>query len=761
MRSTARLVLGAASLAALLTVALAVPGGMPLPSSDRASSVISSEGAEELTEPDDWMFAQRTFPTDELPARAFERAVAQAEVLEQQTAEQDPALAAAEWGLVGPTNIGGRVVDLAVDPTTPGTVFAAVATGGVWKTTDGGTTFSLAWPTDLSPSMGAIAIASNGTLYAGTGEPNNGGGSIVYGGTGVYRSTDKGATWEYVGLGDSGTIGRIAIDPTNPSRIFVAAAGDLFRPGGERGLYRSLDGGDTWQLVLAGANPTTGAIDVAIDPTNPQRVYTAMWDRVRFPDLRVYGGLGSGAFRSTDGGGTWTLMQGGALGLPAQSMNLGRIGLAVAPSDPNRLYAVVILTNGSFEGFYLSPDAGVTWVKLPTGTSVASSQSTFGWWFGRLWVDPVNAAHVFMAGVPMSESLNAGLTWASVTGLHADQHAMGWDPSTTGRVYLGNDGGFYRSDTNGASWTEATYQPFTQFYSVDVSEQDPARVVGGSQDNGCLRSWGGTDWNGYGCGDGLATLISPANQDQYYGCSQYGSCGRYGGGSFGSTTSTRRGWFTPLVFDPSDPNVMYYGGNRINRSTNGGGAWTAISADLTGGPGRDTQYPYGTMTTIAASKSDPSTIYLGTDDSRLWVTHDLGGSWTRIDGDPVLPERWVTRVAVDPADASTAYATFSGFREGAKDAHVFRTADGGETWEAIGAGLPDAPVNDVVIVGDALYVATDVGVYRGTEGLEGTEWLKVGANLPLIPITDIRYQAGTDSLFAATFGRGIMRVALP
>ncbi|HEX9892131.1 MAG TPA: glycosyl hydrolase [Actinomycetota bacterium] len=739
---------------------LLVAGSLRSPQAPVARTPAALETEENPAEPDEWMLLQRS-TQDDIPANAFERAVKQMKAVAAETAETDPEVAEKEWELVGPSNIGGRLVDVAVDPTLADTVYAAAATGGVWKSTDAGSTFAPIWPSDLTQSMGALAISSNGTLFAGTGEANNGGGSIVYGGTGIYRSKDRGVTWEHVGLPDSGAIGRIAVDPTNPNRIFVASRGDLFRPGGDRGLYRSLDGGDTWTKVLAGANEITGAVDVAIDPVNPQNVYAAMWETIRMPELRVYGGMGSGLYRSQDGGATWTRLENG---LPAASQAIGRIGVAVAPSTPNRLYAIVIETDGDFLGFYISLDFGSTWTVIPTATSTSMSQSTFGWWFGRVWVDPVNPNHVWVAGVSLVSSLNAGLVWASAPGVHADQHAMAWDPKVTGRVYLGNDGGFYRSDTNGlGTWTKATYEPYTQFYSVDVSQQDPSRYTGGTQDNGCLRSFDGAAMNSFGCGDGLQTLINYNNHTIYYGCSQYGSCNKQGGGSFGSTTSNRRGWFTPVEFDPNDPNIMYYAGNRLNRTTQGGGTWTAISPDLTGGPPPDLRYPnYGTIQTIAPAKTDGNRIYVGTDDGRIWSTPDLGQTWIRAE-DPTLPERWVTRIAVDPADEDLAYATFSGFRSGSDTAHVFRTRDGAATWEDISGNLPNAPVNDVVILGGALVVATDVGVYvsrDAEEDEEGRHWLKVGDDPPLAPITDMRVHAATNTLYAASFGRGIYRVEL-
>ncbi|MGH3329036.1 MAG: WD40/YVTN/BNR-like repeat-containing protein [Streptomycetales bacterium] len=613
--------------------------------------------------------------------------------------------------------------------------------------------------------MGALSATPDGTLFAGTGEANPGGGSIVYPGSGVYRSTDDARTWQPVGLADSGSIGRIAVDPTDSDRLFVAASGPLFAPGGQRGLYRSTDGGESFDLVLPGPNPTTGAVDVVVDPVRPNRVYAALWDRIREPDLRDYGGPGSGIYRSTDGGDTWTRL---TEGLPQPEEGLGRIGLAVAPSDPDRLYAIVIRGNGRFEGLFTSGDAGTVWTRLPDTETLVGSQSTFGWWFGRVWVDPDDARHVFVAGVPMIESTNGGRTWgAEFDAFHVDQHAMTWSPHDQQRVYIGNDGGVYRSEDDGAlgaPWISATREPWTQFYTVAVSRQDPSRISGGSQDNGSLRSWGEPDWNTYVGGDGLENLINPADQENVYGCFQFGNCFRSedGGDTLTNitpgTVSDRRNWQTPLVFDPTDPSTLYYGGDRVNRSTDQGRTWQVISPDLTGGPGRD-ERPFGTLTTISVAATDPQRIYAGTDDARLWTSADGGGTWTRLDEGTALPDRWVTSTAVDPRDADRAYATFSGFRAGSSAAHVFRTTDSGGTWTDISGNLPDAPVNHVQLnpgKGNQLYVATDVGVFGTRDG--GGKWFRIGEGLPQVPVTELMLHPEGDALFAATYGRGIYRV---
>lgn len=716
--------------------------------------------------PDDYMLVQR-LTGGPISLGALQQAADQALALEN-TATASSA-AGNPWQFVGPTNIGGRVVDIAVDPVLADTVYIAAASGGIWKSTNAGDTFSEAWPRDNVQAMGALAMTSTGVLFAGTGESNPGGGSLSYGGTGVYRSTDRGLTWQQVGLQNTFRISEIVIHPTNPNIIFVAATGHLFSPGGDRGLYRSTDGGNTWSLILAGDTPTTGASDIAINPANPSRMYVAMWDHLRIPNLRNYGGVGSGIYRSDNGGNTWTRL-GVAQGLPAPNAEVGRIGIALAPSNPSQLYAIYIDASGDFAGppanaggFFVSANGGDTWTELPDDPVLDLSQSSFGWWFGRLWVDPVDPAHVWGAGVPLVESVTGGTTWAAdLVTVHADQHAMAWDPKVPGRVYLGNDGGFYRSDTGGAiaTYTKATFEPYTQFYGVDVSEQDPTRIVGGAQDNGSLRSYP-TDWNSHGGGDGEENLINPVEQNRIYFCSQYGSCQRSTDGgdtssAFGTRVSSRSNWFTPIAFDPNNPAIMYTGGNILNRSINHAQNWSAISPDLSGGPCCDPLYPFGTLTSIGVGKTDGNVLFAGLDDGRLWTTTNLGANWTQLVDDDI-PGTWVTRVIVDPTNHAVAYATFSGFRAGNDTPYVSKTVDGGTTWTSITGNLPQAPVNGIVLLGSAIYVATDVGVYVTRNG--GTSWSQYGEDLPNVPITDIRLHAPSQSLFAATFGRGIWKVS--
>src|SRR6266536_1326875 len=426
------------------------------------------------------------------------------------------------WSLVGPSNVGGRMTDLVVDPHHADTLYVAASGGGVWKSTDAGATFQAVWPTEFTQTLGALAMGSDGTLWAGTGEANPSGGGLTFFGNGVYKSTDGGAPWQQWGLTDAGAIGRILVDPADPSVVYVAAASNLSGTAGQRGIYRLVGPGQNWQQVLPTPNNTTGGIDLAIDPSDHNRVFATLWDHKRNNGARVYGGVGSGLFRSGDGGDTWTRLENvtgvattdaAGTGLTSDA-SLGRIGVAIAPGDPNRVYVVSGTQYGLDKGFYVSNDGGAAFV--PSGR--AGGNSGYEWWFGRLWVDPANKDHVFNADVNLRESNDGGAAWHTSSGVHADQHAMQWDPNSAHRVYVGNDGGIYRSESDGStgSWVHATYEPFNQSYHLAVAADDPSRLATGLQDNGSVRTWTATappsdltQWNAYGGGDGHDVLIDP------------------------------------------------------------------------------------------------------------------------------------------------------------------------------------------------------------------------------------------------------------
>lgn len=513
---------------------------------------------------------------------------------------------------------------------------------------------------------------------------------------------------------------------------------------------------------------------------------------------------------TTDGGATFDKVGGG---LPQGDM--GRIGVAIAPSLPDVVYTIFITPAGPLEGFFRSIDGGATFTAVAEGVDALGllgfSQSTYGWWFGRIFVDPIDPLHIFVAGLILVQSFDGGTTQEYVANVHADQHIAVWHPTLPNQVFLGNDGGVFRHDARGIGpgWIPGIDEPWTQHYSVNVSQQDPQRLVSGLQDNGVNRNYGGlrnpqelpvgagvnlpfpdqypddsglpnpskgTNWNEYNGGDGLAARIHPGNEEIVYGCSQYGNCAKYtqggdfgGNGAFSSPAGSRRGWYMPLEFDPTDPEVMYAGTEVVSRSTDGGANWSLISDDLGYGinddyeaeVGRDAAYAFGTVTTIEPAH-DASTVWAGTDNGLLWVTEDLGDDgWVDL-YDPALPNLWITRIAADPADARVAYVTFSGFRTGVEDAVIVKVTHlGGGKVDVVNVSgdLPAAPLHDVLVLDGRLVVASDVGVFLSAD--DGVTWLAVGTGLPAAPVMELAINTQTSLLAVATFGRGVYSVVLP
>jgi photosystem II stability/assembly factor-like uncharacterized protein len=738
------------------------------------------EGAEE------WIYLQRANADGSIPDAAVNEAIAQSKAMNNGSAATEQV-----WKELGPSNIGGRIRDVAADPTTKDVVYIATGSGGLWKSTDGGATFATAWDSQLPQSMGAVAVDSTGVVWAGTGEPDHGGGSAYYG-KGIYKSTDGGATWTNMGLEDGDTIGQIVIDPRDDNRVFVAVMGALHDTDPSRGLFMTEDGGANWTRVIVPESASTGAIDVSINKTNPDVMLATTWDKIRDEKSRIYGPH-SYVYRSTDGGRTWTNVHNAPL--PQSETNpalqtpdnlVGRMGVDFSDSDPNRAYLISSTARGNFNGFFTSTDAGANWTQVPqTQSTLQSISGGFAWWFGRVYVDPVNPLHVFVAGVNLAESFNGGATWTTSNAVHADQHGLEWDPFTPGKVLLGNDGGFYWSMANGAArglWAKTPRLPVTQFYAMDVSVQDGRRVNAGSQDNGSLKSWAldnsvNGDWFNFVGGDGMMNRIDPTNDRKYYGCSQNGGCRGFvgtatGQSSFGMTIpGARKNWVAPLEF-AADPRYMFGASEFVHRIDtepglpgSGQRVWQRISPDLT--EGTEPRAPgFGSITALGTTAADPNLVYAGTDSGLMWVSRNAMApaaevTWEKLES-PVFPGRWVTRITVDPDNAKVAWASFSGWRSGDSYPHLVMTSDGGKTWvDIVGKRIPQAPVNDVIRHPSHkrwLFIATDVGVFRTTN--LGQTWIKVGANLPLVPINDIDLPAGSDTLYAATYGRSVWTTSL-
>ena len=704
--------------------------------------------------PSNWFFLQRAYPYDHINQEAYKEALMQANAERESYRMQNNQ---ASWKFAGCINIGGRITDIEMHASDQQTIYAGAATGGVFKSTDAGTTWSPIFDNALSLSIGDIAIAPSNPkiLYVGTGEANGGGGSSTYDGLGVYKSTDAGNTWSYSGLDDIGNTGRIVVSPKDPQKVFVAAMGDLYGKAPNRGIYRTTNGGSSWQKVLF-VSDSTGAIDIVINPKNPDTLYAALWERIRTLNRETYGGASCNVYRSFDGGTTWTIL---ANGLPAASTNSGRIGLAISESSPNIVYAIYADKTGYFNGIYKTTNHGNSWTRVSDG-ALSNMYSSYGWWFGRIHVDPTNPDVVYAIGFDLYKSTNGGSSWTNIGGsVHVDHHAVYVHPKNPNFVLLGNDGGVYISKNAAGSWTHVSNLPITQFYTCEVDAKNPQRLYGGAQDNGVNRTTTGNlnDWSSIVGGDGFVALVDPTNNNYVYGASQYGALQRStnGGTSFSSGTtgigsSDRKNWNTPVIFDPTNPQIMYYGANKLYKSTNRAASWTAISNDLTNGNAGN---GLGTITCIAVAPSNTNVIYVGTDDGNVWRTANGGTNWSKISAS--LPVRWVTRLAVDLQNPSIAYVTLSGFRYDEYQPHILKTTDGGSSWTDISGNLPAAPINEVIIDpsdNTTLYIGTDVGVYASSGN--GT-WFPLGNSLPNVPVVDLTLHQPTRTLLAATFGRSM------
>ncbi len=707
------------------------------------------------TEPNDWSFRQRAYPYDRINHDELTAALGGAQAM--RAAARAKSGARVSWTERGPSNIGARVTDLIVHPTDPNLVYAAMASGGLFKSTDGGTNWTPIFDDQPVLTIGDIAFDPQDpdVIYVGTGEANAH--SFSWFGVGVFRSDDGGATWNHVGLEETKYIGRIVIDPNDQDRIWVAATGVLFGTGGDRGIYRTTNGCGTWEQVLF-VNDSTAAIDVAIHPDCPDTLFAAMWERVRGLNYRRSAGDGSGIYRSYDGGDTWTEM---TSGLPTGS-DVGRIGLSIAASNPDIVYAIYDMPGSSCR-VYKTTNGGDSWTRTNDG-ALAGIHSSFGWYFGNIRVDPSNPNRAFALGVPFYRTENGGTSWSEVGwDNHVDHHALAFAPSNPSLIYEGNDGGIYRSDNQGDSWTKLYNQPTNQFYAIEIDYLNPQRLYGGTQDNGTLRTPTGAtdDWENILGGDGFYTLVDPTNSNTIFAEYQWGNL--YKSTNFGYSWSwalngvssgDRRNWSSPVVFDPADPQRMYFGTYRLWRTTNGAGSWSAISGDLTNG---DQGGGYGTITTIAASPADTDVIWVGTDDSNVWVSQNGGGSWSNVSA--FLPNRWVTRVAADPIDPATAYVTFSGLRWDQEISHVYRTDNYGFSWTDISGNLPEAPVHVILVDPDTpatLYIGCDVGCFISTN--TGGSWSVLGDGLPSVPIDDLKFHGPTRTLAAGTHGRSIYSI---
>ncbi len=729
---------------------------------------VAYERGEDKYRPSDWFWQQRANTRGDVPLAKYLKAVSQKQ---QMLALRKPA-GNLIWQQEGPTNIGGRITALDVD-IQHSVIFAAAAAGGVMRSSDNGATWALL--TDYIPSLsvGALKLSPDNPriVYCGTGEANI---SIdSYAGSGMLKSTDAGDTWNNAGLDSVQHIGKIEVHPMSTNQIFVAASGGLYSKSIHRGIYRSTDAGKTWYKTLY-LNDSTSAIDVAVDPNDTAIVYAAMWERLRGPSFRKSAGINTGMYRSTDGGWNWSLL---GKGLPAPDAKMGRISIAVAPSNSNYVYALyhaAETANGTtniFYNFYRSTDKGVSWAQMPAGM-LPGSFSNFGWYFGLIQVDPVDPQKVYVGDIDLFRSTDGGGTWTNITNSysgsfdmqHPDQHALWIDPRNTNHMVNGNDGGVFESNDGGQTWTKKYNLPITQFYASTIDNLDPRRLYGGSQDNGTYGTKTGalSDWTEVNGGDGFHCLVDYTNSDIIYAESQNGNIVKTIDGGMSSFSITngldlsRTNWSTPFEMDPVNPQTLYLGSWKLFQTDNGGTQWRAVSPDLTrGANGR-----LGTITAIAVAPAATLAqrfLYVATDDAKLSVSTDGGLSWNDRTGN--LPRRYMTDVVADLRTPEVAYVSLSGYNLDEITPRIYRTGDAGLTWTDMSGNLPDAPVNSLVIdynYDAVLYAGTDVGVFYSSNN--GVSWNVLGSGLPNSPVFDLNLHQATGKLVAATHGRSMFSV---
>lgn len=791
------------------------------------------------------------------PALGMDAATRLAGYAKRVEMEKSSPLSGLRFRNVGPEIQGGRIVDIEGIPARPDSLLVAFASGGLWRTDNRGGSWTPLFDGESSMTIGDIAAAGPDArvIYVGTGENNSS--RTSYAGTGVFKTTDGGKTWENVGLQDSHHIGRVVVDRANPETVYVAALGHLYTENAERGVYKSVDGGRTWERVLF-VDERTGAIDVAQHPTRPEVLYAATWEKARTAANFLESGPGSGIWRSTDAGRTWARLGGG---LPTGA-TVGRIGIDVSPARPETIYAVIDnqalrpetepldedtppgeltarrLRGLSTESFALlddaaltrflkanefpkaltaralkrqvkagkiriadlvaylqdasrdlferpivgsevfrSDDGGATWKRTHEGR-LEKIYYSYGYYFGRVHVDPTDADRVYFGGVPFLGSTDGGRTWRGLDerGVHVDHHALFVDPRSPNRLALGNDGGLNLSFDHGETWSKVNNVPVGQFTTLALDNAEPYNILGGLQDNGVMRgpstyNPGKSDpaaWKAIYGGDGSAVVPDPKDPNIVYTAYQFGNASRlnlktgerekirprHELSATKKEKPLRYNWVAPILMSPHSRDVLYFGANRLYRSFDRGDTWTAISEDLTSNAEQG-DVPFGTLTSIAESPKRFGILYAGTDEGKVWGSRDGGLTWVDLSAG-LAPSRWVTRVIASAHDEGTVYVAQNGYRNDDFAPYVFRSTDYGRTWESLAAGLPAEPVNSIrddPKGAHLLYVATDTGVFVSLD--KGAAWIALTGGLPHVPVHDVAVHPREGDLVVATHGRSV------
>lgn len=692
------------------------------------------------------------------------------------------ALSGFSWRSIGPAFASGRIADFAVNPMDHSEYYVAVASGHIWKTNNNGTTFKPVFDNYGTYSIGCLAMDPNNpyVVWAGTGE-NNHQRALGYG-NGVYKTEDGGKSWKNMGLKDSRQIGMIQIDPRNSDVVYVAAEGSVWGPGGDRGLYKTEDGGKTWNKILE-ISENTGVNNVIFDPRNPDILFATSEQRRRHFFTKIGGGPETALYKSTDAGKTWDKI---TKGLP--SVDKGGMGIAIPANNPDVVYLIIEAADDQ-GGFFRSSDRGASFEKM-------SDYSSSGQYYNEIVCDPVNPDKVYSLETVSRVTIDGGKTWNSV-GLnkrHVDDHALWIDPSDTKHWMIGGDGGVYETFDDGANFIHKTNLPVTQFYRVNVDDTEPFYwVFGGTQDN---NSMGGPsrntsrdgvssdEWVVTLGGDGFWQAIEKDNPDIVYSAYQYGNISRYDKKSgekvqikpepVKGELHYRWNWDAPFILSHHKATRLYMAANKVFRSDDRGQSWTEISNDLTRDEDRNqfkvmgkywpsnavakdvSTSQWGTIVSLAESPLKEGLIYVGTDDGLIQVTEDDGQNWTRISGFPGVPDyAYVSDIFPSQFDENVVFATISNLKNDDFKAYVLKSSDKGKSWSSISSNLPEETVHTIAqdyVNADLLFVGTEFGFYLSADG--GKIWTKFSNGLPDVAVRDIAIQQRENDLAIATFGRG-------
>lgn len=708
-------------------------------------------------------FLAMSYPAQTFGLQSYKRAMADVRNLKEQSTTRS-----GSWQQQGPGNIGGRINTIAINPGNPSEILLGYALGGIFKTDNGGDSWYPIFDDQEVLSLSDLTYDPNDPtiIYAATGDHNISGYPVT--GDGVFKSTDGGTSWQRSGLTQAGVISEIHVATTDSDILYAASMGLPFERTDDRGLYKSVDAGASWSQVLF-VNDSTGVIDIEVDPTDPDIVYAATWTRIRNNRESTIESEQSGIFKTEDGGVSWTRLQNG---LPTGSMS--RVGLDMYDADPDIVYAIYVHNNldtlcssgYQMEGIYRTDDAGDTWAQVPTVDNgmPCTVLGGFGWYFGQIRVSPTDPDRIFVLGVDMYESTDAGTSWVRAVpswatyAVHADKHDLVFSGDD---LILGTDGGAYRLTSESDEWQDIENIVSTQFYRVATNSFD-LNSYGGAQDNGTT---GGTDedinnWPRISGGDGFQMVFHPTDPDVWYVESQRGNIRGTdnGGSSYRSVTNGltgTRNWDMQYIMSSFDPDVLYTGTDRMFRGDpDAVPIWSSISGDLTDTADLSTARTH-TMSTLSESLLNPDLLFCGMSDGYVWRTLDGGISWERINGE--LPRRYISDIKASETDESTVYLTIQGYIDNDYSPYIYRSEDYGDTWQSINGNLPQVAINDILLRSvdgetEEIFVGTDGGAYYSSDS--GANWERLGDNMPIVPVYDLALSMNGD-LVAGTFARGI------